>query len=193
MVYISNRAIKEIEDKFGKPELRETLFEMPDYELSMVKNSQKDGRAHDVTVFIKKGDNFIFNAKHWYPKGMCRAPSGGVRPGENIEDGCLREALEETGCAVKLLKYLLRIKCRFTSGDELVDWTSHIFLAEFVSGDLKPIDTNEIREVFVVSPEEIPAIREVMEGVDSGGIHYRAYLTDEVMSILEKNGDLSSY
>ncbi len=184
MVYLKQDEIEKIERKYGIPEHRETTFTMPDYEFSMVKASQRYGRSHDITLFIKKGDYFIFNAKHWYPKGMSRAPSGGVKPGEGIEDGCLREAWEETGCEIRLLKYILRIKCRFIWEDEYIDWTSHIFLAEYLQGDLKPVDTREIREVFLIHPSEIPKIREIMDTVDSGGIHYRAYLTDEVMKLL---------
>ncbi|MBD3168389.1 MAG: NUDIX domain-containing protein [candidate division Zixibacteria bacterium] len=185
MAYITREIVEQTEQKFGIPQERETTFEMPDYEFSMVKASQKHGRKHDVTIFIRKGDKFIFNAKHWYPKGMCRAPSGAAKPGETLEEGALREAYEETGCVIKLDSYILRINCRFTCGDEYIDWISHIFTADFIEGDLQPRDTREIREVFVVEPSQIPQISKVMETVDSGGIHYRAYLTDVVMKLIQ--------
>jgi 8-oxo-dGTP pyrophosphatase MutT (NUDIX family) len=184
MVYIKPSDILQAEIKYGKPQLREVTFSMPEDEFSMVKASQKHGRAHDVTMFIIKGDKFIFNAKHWYPPGLSRAPSGAAKPGETIEEGAIREAYEETGCKIRLNKYLLRIKCRFTCGDEFLDWTSHIFSAEYIDGELKPIDTHEIREVFEIHPSQIPSIRKIMLTVESGGIQYRAYLTDEVMKIL---------
>ncbi|MCP4631661.1 MAG: NUDIX hydrolase [candidate division Zixibacteria bacterium] len=184
MVYIEQKDIKNTERKYGIPELRETTFAMPEAEFSMVKASQVNGRAHDVTVFIFKDDCFIFNAKHWYPEGMSRAPSGAAKPGETIEEGALREVYEETGCNIKLLKYLLRIKCRFTCGEEYIDWTSHIFSGEYINGDLQPIDTIEIREVVIVHPSEIPDIKKMMKSIDSGGLQYRVYLTDEVMWIL---------
>ena len=184
MTYIRESDIRATEKKFGRPQFRQVAFEMPEAEFSMVRASQKHGRAHDVTIFIIKGDHFIFTAKHWYPPGLSRAPSGAARRGETLEQGCLREAYEETGCAIKLKNYVLRIECRFTCGADFIDWTTHIFTADYLSGDLKPVDTKEIRDVHLVHPSQIPAIRKVMKAVDSGGIQYRAYLTDEVMDIL---------
>jgi 8-oxo-dGTP diphosphatase len=188
MVYLKQSDILYIEKKYGKPELREVTFPMPEDEFKMVKASQKHGRAHDVTMFIMKGENFIFNAKHWYPPGLSRAPSGAVKPGETIEEGAIREAYEETGCRIRLKKYLLKIKCRFTCGEKFIDWTSHIFSAEYINGDLKPIDTREIRDVYEVHYSRIPSIKKIMNTLESGGIHYRAYLTDEVMKILFPEG-----
>jgi ADP-ribose pyrophosphatase YjhB (NUDIX family) len=184
MAYTNEKDIAAAEEKYGTPELRTATFSMPEAEFSMVKASQKHGRAHDVTIFILKDGDFIFTAKHWYPPGLSRAPSGAAKPGETLEQGAVREAREETGCKIRLKRYILRINCRFTSGDEHIDWTTHIFTADYMEGDLKPIDTREIRDVYMVSPKKIPDIRRIMKTVDSGGIHYRSWLTDEVMKLL---------
>ena len=184
MSYINENDIKLAEAQYGIPETRETTLAMPEHEFSMVKASQRHGRAHDITVFIAKGGHFIYNAKHWYPPGLFRAPSGAAKPGETLEQGCIREAWEETGCRIRLLKYLLRIRCRFICKQRHIDWLTHIFLAEYLEGDLHQIDTKEIREVHLVHPSEIPAIREAMRKSDSGGMQYRAYLTDEALAII---------
>jgi len=188
-MYVSSEAIVEIERRFGKPELRETRFEMGESEFDGLKRSQKHGRSHDITLFIRKGDEFIVNAKHFYPENLYRPPSGGLEPGEDFVEGALREAKEETGCDVRLDKYILRINVEFYNNSESVLWTSHIFLAEYLSGKLFPIDSREIREVCLATISDFPRFKEMMLKTDRGGFHYRAFLHDEVLNLL--NGDNS--
>jgi 8-oxo-dGTP pyrophosphatase MutT (NUDIX family) len=153
-------------------------------EFSNLKKSQKNGRSHDVTLFIRKDDKFIVIAKHFYPPGLFRAPSGGVEFGEDFVSGSEREALEETGCKVSLQKYILRIDVAFYHRSEIVDWVSHVFVADYVSGDLSPQDTDEIREVRVAGIEEFFRFKAMMLASSSGGLHYRAFLQDEAMAIM---------
>jgi ADP-ribose pyrophosphatase YjhB (NUDIX family) len=72
--------------------------------------------------------------KPWYPEGMHRAPSGGIKPGEDMELCAKREAYEETGVKIKLVRYLLRIQVTFTCGHASQNWTSHVFGAQYLSG-----------------------------------------------------------
>ena len=186
-MYLSREAIAEIEHRFGKPEYRETRFEMGQIEFDGLRRSQKHGRSHDITLFIRKGEKFIVNAKHFYPENLYRPPSGGLEPGEDFVGGALREAKEETGCDVRLDKYILRINVEFHNNSDSVLWTSHVFLAEYLSGELRQIDSKEIREVSLASISDFPRFREMMLETDRGGFHYRAFLHDEVLSLL--NGD----
>ncbi len=164
---------------FGKPDCLSTTQKMTAGELAVVRASMKEGRAHDITLYIKKGDGYIFIAKPFYPPGLYRAPSGGVRRGEDFESGAKREALEETGVDIELEKYILRINVRFQSPEKSIDWTSHIFTAHFRGGEIEPLDKEEIREAKVVYPHEIHGLQEKMRNSGSGGLIYRAYLTEE--------------
>jgi ADP-ribose pyrophosphatase YjhB (NUDIX family) len=157
-------------------------------EFRNLKMSQKGGRSHDITMFIRKAGKFVVIAKHFYPPGLYRAPSGGVNPGEDFIDGAQREAKEETGCEVDIKRYLMRIEVDFCHGAETVSWVSHILVANYLSGDLKPLDTKEIREVRVADVEEFRRFKQLMLASQSGGLHYRAYLQDEV---LEEAGTMS--
>lgn len=169
---------EDIEKRFGIPRQLSMSFPMSPSEFQNLKNSMKDGRNSDVTLFIFKNNKIIVIAKPWYPKGLYRAPSGGLKPNEDLELCALREAYEETGTKIKLEKYILRIYVAFTCDEDKVNWTSHVFIAKYLSGDLVPIDTKEIREVNLLSLDELTAIKEKLLESNSGGLHYRAVLTE---------------
>ena len=173
-----------MESLYGTPQIREFTQKMTISDMSVVTGSMKNGRAHDVTMYIRKNDSYIFIAKHFYPKGLYRAPSGGVNPSEDFEDGAKREAMEETGTFVELEKYVMRINVNFESPDRSVAWTSHIFTARHLSGEISPKDTNEIREAVLVKPDDIQNYIKKMKNSSLGGLNYRAYLTSEVQEII---------
>jgi 8-oxo-dGTP pyrophosphatase MutT (NUDIX family) len=167
-----------IEQKYGTPQELTMSFAMNPAEFDMLKESMKDGRNSDVTLFIFKDDQVIVIAKPWYPEGLYRAPSGGIKPDEDMEFCAKREAYEETGVQIKLVCYVLRIQVTFTCGQAGQEWTSHVFVAQYVSGRLHPIDTREIREVNLLSLDELAAMKDRLLQQDSGGLHYRASLTE---------------
>ena len=96
--------LEDIEKRFGIPHQLSMSFPMSPSEFLNLKDSMKDGRNSDVTLFILKDNKIIVIAKPWYPKGLYRAPSGGLRPDEDLELCALREAYEETGAKVELEK-----------------------------------------------------------------------------------------
>ena len=130
----------------------------------------------------------LFIAKHFYPKDLFRAPSGAAKRGESVMDGAKREAFEETGVEIELEEYLARIRVKFycnDNADDFIDWTSHVFKARYVKGDVDPKDTREIRAARFVDLHEIPGFNEIMRESKVGGFHYRAYLTERIMGLLE--------
>jgi ADP-ribose pyrophosphatase YjhB (NUDIX family) len=185
-MYVSDETIKGLERKYGEPEVIHLRREMIGFEFDLLVRSMKQDRAHDVTMFIFKGSDLVAIRKHMHPHGVYRAPSGGVVPGEDFEKGALREAYEETGAAVELHKYILRVHVVFTCSGQEVPWTSHVFTARYISGDLMPIDTREIAEVKLVSLEELQGeIRDNLLATGSGGLAYRVDLTDKVIELLD--------
>jgi hypothetical protein len=48
-------------------------------------------------------------------------------------------------------RYLLRMQALFTCGDRRRPWTSHVFLADHVSGEPDPVDTDEVESAAWVS------------------------------------------
>jgi ADP-ribose pyrophosphatase YjhB (NUDIX family) len=176
--------LEDMETLYGRPDVVSKVQSMRPEELKVVRSSMKDGRAHDITLYIEKGDGFIFVAKPFYPPGLYRAPSGGVKPGESFLEGASREAREETGVSIELLKYFLRIDVTFQSARDSLEWVSHIFAARYTGGEIKPIDKAEIREARIVRRDEISEMQRLMLNSGSGGLVYRAYLTEESMKRL---------
>ncbi len=179
--------LSDIERKYGAPRELTMSFPMHPKEFEMLKNSMRDGRNSDVTMFIFKGDKVIVIAKPFYPEGLYRAPSGGIKPGENLEFTAKREAYEETGTEIELEKYILRIRVSFVCDHKKSVWTSHIFTARYISGELKPIDTHEIEKVALMSLEKLSSLKPRLLQQNSGGLAYRAALTEvaitEILSI----------
>ncbi len=101
-MYISVAEIRRMEELYGVPAQERLSIEMQEAEWRILRQSQVHGRAHDVTVFVLRDGALAAIAKHPYPPGIYRAPSGGVLPGESMEEGIQREMLEETGLRVRL-------------------------------------------------------------------------------------------
>jgi 8-oxo-dGTP pyrophosphatase MutT (NUDIX family) len=101
-------------------------------------------------------------------------------------DGAVREAHEETGLDIELTRYLVRINVKFTSGDRLIDWTSHIFEARQVDGVIDPIDTGEIAEARWAALDELQGdIRKALLDTGWGLLSYRVALTDLTVEHME--------
>jgi 8-oxo-dGTP diphosphatase len=173
--------------------LRSWEYEIGKWEYDVVDGSMHDGRAHDVTFFIRKSDDpskVVVVSKPFFPEGAFRAPSGAATSSETLEQGALREAREETGLDVELTRYIARIEASFTSGDrETIRWTTHILEARQVGGKLEPIDVVEIAEARWATLEEIQGpIRQVL--LDSGWdlFRYRVALTDLTVDALREAG-----
>ena len=73
----------------------------------------------------------------------------------------------------------------FTDGKNQIPWTSHVFTGRHLSGDPKPIDTKEIREVKLANLGEFGKYKEIIRTkTTSGGLNYRARLHDEVLRLI---------
>lgn len=175
-----------MEKLYGRPDKIAFVQPVTPEEFERIARSMKNDRAHDITLYIKKDNGYIFIAKHFYPPGLYRAPSGGVGPGEDFQDGARREAREETGADIELIEYIMRINVRFENESDRIDWTSHIFLADYIKGDIEPYDKREIKEARLIYPEQIHGFAKKMRDTKIGGLNYRAFLTEEVGKRLKR-------
>ncbi len=185
-MYVSEAMIAEAAEQFGEPERVEFRINATPAELDRIKSSQRNGRNHDVTLYIHKDDRIVVIAKPMYPPGLYRAPSGGLKPGERIIDGIDREVAEETGCRIKVEKFLLRTDVSFvcdrvaSGGSESIYWRSFVFEARYVSGDFRFTDTDEISEVRLARLDEFEEFSRIMRSMQTGGLYYRADLHDKI-------------
>jgi 8-oxo-dGTP pyrophosphatase MutT (NUDIX family) len=210
-VYVDDAIVGEAEARWGTPREWEYRVNTSAEELSFIRKTQKKGRAHDVTLVIwdRSRARFAVIAKHAYAKGAYRPPSGGLEPGESLEAGAKREALEETGLDIELVRYVMRARVRFEGaggGDgaddvashdarstdtiDAIQWTTHVFEAAARGGApgdaLLPRDTHEIREARWATREELLGpLRELLLLRDSAGIRYRVALHEAVFEAIE--------
>ncbi len=186
-MFITPDMIERLKSEYGAPEYADFHIPVSLKELDFIRSTQKEGRRHDVTLYIVKDKKIIVTAKHFYPPGMFRAPSGGVKKGEEIVDGAKREALEETGCEIDLVRFLLVTNVLFEHEEDPPDellWHSYVFQARYLSGDFNFTDTHEIREVRLAGLEEFPGFAKIMRDMNIGGLRYRAALHERIAPLL---------
>jgi 8-oxo-dGTP pyrophosphatase MutT (NUDIX family) len=187
-LYVGPELIAEAEARFGRPAEQDFAVDAAPAEIAFIRATQKHGRAHDVTLVIADRDLFATIAKHSYPPGLFRFPSGGADPGETLEEAGLREGREETGLEIALTRYLLRARTRFrcTSGGDVIDWTTHVFAAAVSGGRLEPLDRREIREAAWLSRAELLGpVRDALLARPEAGLRYRGRLQDAIFARLD--------
>ncbi|MFH1374066.1 MAG: NUDIX hydrolase [bacterium] len=184
-MYVTETIIDSLSELYGVPQRAELTFPVSRDEYDRIRASQKNGRQHDFTLYIVKDHRIVVIAKHFYPPGLYRAPSGGAQPGEEILDAIHREVMEETGCYIKLEKFLLRTKVVFTCSPYEIAWNSFVLQAAYISGDFKFTDHREIREVRLAEPVDFQQFSAIMRKSNIGGLHYRAALHDRVKILMK--------
>lgn len=180
-MYVTPAIIAAAEVRYGTPREIRAEYEITPAELAMIRSSQRDGRAHDVTVCVFDGERLAVIAKPSYPPGAFRVPGGALRREEAMDVGALREAHEETGLNGVVQCYLLRVYARFNVGDDGLDWTTHVLMARAAdpppSPRLSPPDTREIREARWSTLHELNGpIREILLASGRPLFRYRAEL-----------------
>jgi 8-oxo-dGTP pyrophosphatase MutT (NUDIX family) len=190
MAYVTREMIQEMEERYGIPQHLYVTFEITPPEFSMLRSSRKNERNHDVTIFIFKDRDyrkFAGIAKHMFPEGAYRAPSGAANPGESLEEGIRRESMEETGLEIDIERFILMIHAVFTCGPESEGWRSMIFTAFSRGGKLGHQDEVEIRETSWITLEELQGpIREKLLHTGMGLFTYRVALHDASVEVIEK-------
>jgi 8-oxo-dGTP pyrophosphatase MutT (NUDIX family) len=96
-------------------------------------------------------------------------PAGKVEPGESLEEGAAREALEETGWRPGSLRFVVR----YHPTNGVSDQTFNIFLADGATHVGEPTDPSESERIEWVPVEEVrAALRDgrITDGLSLGGL-----------------------
>jgi 8-oxo-dGTP diphosphatase len=105
-----------------------------------------------VDVVIRKGDGYVFVKRAKEPfKGKWALPGGIVEYGEAVEEAAIREAKEETGLDVQLIR-LVGVYSE-PDRDPRGHYVSIAYLAECVGGELKAATDVEEVKVFKKKPQ----------------------------------------
>ncbi|MBU0518911.1 NUDIX hydrolase, partial [bacterium] len=130
-MYFNHSMIRAAEEKYGTPKTLRLNYPTPKKHYDFIRSTQKNGRAHDVTLYLYHDNKLAVTQKPVYPEGSYRPPSGGLNPGETLEEGALREGFEELGINITLDNYLLRVRVDFVYGAKRIAWTTHLFQVKY--------------------------------------------------------------
>ena len=179
-MFVTPEMIGQWEERYGVPREWSHHQPMSDRDHGVIKGSQRNGREHDITLYVEHQGLIAVIAKPFYPPGLYRAPSGGLNPGESLEEGAQREAIEETGLTIALRQYLLRTDVVFEAPLGRIAWHSHVFSATTEQTSIQPTDHHEIREARWAQPGEFATFGAIMRDTNLGGLHYRASLHEQI-------------
>ncbi len=84
-----------------------------------------------AVVLKKDGKYLLVQEKQPKAYGLWNLPAGKVDIGETIEEAAVREAREESGFVVKILRKLDIYQAQAT------EWPKHVFEGEIIRGELK--------------------------------------------------------
>ena len=98
-----------------------------------------------MTLFILDANaRLALIRKPHFADGVWRPPGGGIKPGEDVVAGAVREALEETGLRVELDRYLVATNAVFRNEGRELHWRTHVLSARTRDDTLAPSDAAEI-------------------------------------------------
>jgi ADP-ribose pyrophosphatase YjhB (NUDIX family) len=184
-VHVTEAVLQPLRKRYGEPALLEWEGEISDYEHALATYDPK--RTHDVTLFIFNGERLALIRKPQFEPGIWRPPGGGVKAGEDFEEGVLREALEETGLRVELERYLVVAEARFLYEPNDVPWWTHVFLATTADEEIAPRDREEIAAARWGTLAELAGpLRDRLLETDRAFWRYRVALHDAALAQLHQ-------
>jgi ADP-ribose pyrophosphatase YjhB (NUDIX family) len=184
-VHVTEAVLQPLRERYGEPALLEWEGEISKREHALATYDPK--RMHDVTLFILNGERLALIRKPQFEPGIWRPPGGGIKAGEDFENGVRREALEETGLRVELQRYLVVAEARFLYEPHDVPWRTHVFLAMTGDEDIAPRDREEIAAARWGTLAELAGpLRERLLATERAFWRYRVALHDAALAQLDQ-------
>lgn len=145
--------IAQLSALYGTPVRQRCVLHVSDATAQWWASEKCHQGAGEVVLFIHlhTGD-LLLHTKDFYPAGVFRVPSGGIKTGEGLCDAVRREALEETGLEVAIERFLAVIEFEFRCQELIIPYPSYLFLLRAVGGILKTMDKDERITAFTTVP-----------------------------------------
>ena len=125
-----------------------------------------DRRAEVVLILPRPAGRVVMIRKPSYPAGIIRLPTGGVGPQEGVLAAAEREALEETGLAVRPERVLGLVDWTFAHDGEEQRFASYLCLFPHTDWPLQAIDPHEqISAFYEVPPAELARVAIQLEQI----------------------------
>jgi 8-oxo-dGTP pyrophosphatase MutT (NUDIX family) len=157
----------QLSTQYGTPLRQRCALDVSQARHGWWSTSKARGRDGEVVLFIlRHNGKVILHTKDFYPGGVMRVPSGGIKRGEAVIEAVHREALEETGLQVSIERFLTLVEFEFHWQGQVIPYPSYGFLLREMAGELCPFDVDERIAAFSeVSLSDLPAIAGELENV----------------------------
>ncbi|MBC7263062.1 MAG: NUDIX hydrolase [Chloroflexi bacterium] len=166
MAHIDEREIAALSAKYGQPWREHHYLDVAAETLAYWKERTREHRGEVVFFLLRKSDKVLLHRKDFYPLGIYRVPSGGIRHGESILSALHREATEETGLLVTVQRFLALVTYDFLCQGDRLPFVSYLFVVasseQAVSAQDKGERITEYREVPLA---DLTAIAEQLESL----------------------------
>jgi len=183
-VHLDDIALAPLREQFGDPAPLDWEGEISDAEWALA--TYNPARTHDVTLFILDANaRLALIRKPHFADGVWRPPGGGIKPGEDVVAGAVREALEETGLRVELDRYLVATNAVFRNDGRELHWRTHVLSARTRDDTLAPSDAAEIAAARWGTLDELAGLlRDRLLETGRAFWRYRVALHDAALSAL---------
>jgi ADP-ribose pyrophosphatase YjhB (NUDIX family) len=187
-MHLDEAALAPLRERFGEPVLLEWSGEISDPEWQIA--TYNPSRVHDVTLFILDVRRRIaLIRKPHFAQDIWRPPGGGIKPGEDVVAGSVREALEETGLCIELERYLVATAAVFRNAGRELRWQTHVLLARTDDETLAPGDPGEIAAARWGTLDELSGpLRERLLATGRAFWRYRVALHDAALAAMAEPG-----
>jgi ADP-ribose pyrophosphatase YjhB (NUDIX family) len=177
-----------LRERLGEPRVIRWEGEVSEFEYQLA--TYNPDRFHDVTFFITNGERLALIRKPQFDQGVWRPPGGGIKPGEDVVAGIVREALEETGLRAEPVRYLVLAEALFRHEGRELAWRTHVVHALTEDYTIEPRDTIEIEAARWGTLAELAGpLRERLLATGRAFWRYRVALHDAALAALRAADD----
>ncbi|MGQ9516555.1 MAG: NUDIX hydrolase [Anaerolineae bacterium] len=190
-VLAENRDLESLRQRFPSMEECNYVLVMngpdPSYFDEMCKGPAKGRRAEVVLVACHADGTLWLHAKHFYPAGIYRLPTGGVHLGETAWEAAQRELREELGIAGEPTQCLGLLRYELFRRGRSLHFSSFVFRFETGTAEPHPQDSGEnICSFQRVPPAQLDAVANALKNLrgqwqDWG--HFRAIAHEFVHAV----------
>ncbi len=180
--------------KYGEPVRRRVVVETDDYLAAQRWRAIPDRRGEVIFVIRQPNGEILLHSKQRYEQPIYRLPTGGIEPGEAVEDALLREVEEETGQSVIVRRFLAILDCHFCRNNSSVPFTSYLFYLESRTRYVDPDagdEAAEFRTVPAHSMAQIATNLRALNGKRRGWGYWRSLAHDLVHDLLGQNSQFN--
>lgn len=156
---ITDDELHALTTRYGQPLRRTAECEM-DETLFLTRFLRSGDRRGEVVLLIEQPNGrLLLHRKAHYGPDHFRLPTGGIRLDETVDAAALREAWEETGRSVEIVRFLAVLHTTQYFGEIRLPFTSCLFhLRAGTAPAPAPARGDEVAEFGDCLPAELPAV-----------------------------------